>query len=132
MIIDKNLLDDIESRAAKSPRLRMNYNFHQTLDSKSQRLLNVLMPGTELAVHRHTHTDETYVLLRGKLKVIFYKDSGEIAEEIMLDPSSEVYGINIPAGQWHTVDVIEPAVIFESKDGPYMPLGPQDVLNIKK
>ena len=58
------------ARAKTSERLRMNFNLHDSLDAKAQRLLNALEPGTVLPVHRHPHTDETYVILRGRFDVI--------------------------------------------------------------
>lgn len=76
-LIDKSLLDKVSTDAQQNPRLRMNYNFHTSMDAKSQRLLNALQPGTILAVHRHPHTAETYILLRGRLKVLFYNDRGK-------------------------------------------------------
>uniref|UniRef100_UPI002647B384 WbuC family cupin fold metalloprotein n=1 Tax=uncultured Duncaniella sp. TaxID=2768039 RepID=UPI002647B384 len=76
MIIDDQLLDKITAEAEASPRLRMNYNLHDSLDAKAQRLINVLLPGTILPVHRHRHTAETYTLLRGKMFVVFYDDIG--------------------------------------------------------
>lgn len=105
----------------------MNYNLHESLDAKAQRLLNVLLPGTPLPVHRHTHTAETYVLLRGKMFVVFYNDLGEQVDRFLLDPTTGNYGVQIPKGQWHGVEVIEPSTIFEVKDGPYMPLQPEDI-----
>ena len=76
MIIDKKLLDEVSAKAKVSERLRMNYNFHETLDAKAQRLLNALEPGTILPIHRHRETAETYILLRGRIRVIFYNDIG--------------------------------------------------------
>lgn len=128
MIINNELLDDITAKAEASPRLRMNYNLHESLDAKAQRLLNVLLPGTPLPVHRHTHTAETYVLLRGKMFVVFYNDLGEQVDRFLLDPTKGNYGVQIPKGQWHGVEVIEPSTIFEVKDGPYTPLEPEDIL----
>lgn len=128
MIIDNKLLDEIEHRAGETPRLRMNFNLHESLDAKAQRLINVLLPGTILPIHRHRHTAETYLLLRGKMNIIFYNDNGEEIERHELDPLKGIYGFNIPAGQWHTVEVIEPSSIFEVKDGPYTPLSPEDML----
>lgn len=127
MIIDNKLLDEITSAAEVSPRLRMNYNLHDSLDAKAQRLLNVLLPGTPLPVHRHIHTAETYVLLRGKMFVVFYDDLGAQTERFLLHPTIGNYGIQIPKGQWHGVEIIEPSTIFEVKDGPYMPLQPKDI-----
>lgn len=128
MIIDDNLLDKVTAEAEKSPRLRMNYNLHESLEAKAQRLLNVLLPGTPLPIHRHRHTAETYALLRGRMFVVFFNDLGEQTQRFLLDPRIGNYGVNIPAGQWHTVEVIEPSAILEVKDGPYTPIAPEDML----
>lgn len=129
MIINDTLLNKITEEAKESRRLRMNYNIHESLDAKVQRLLNVLIPGTVLPIHRHRHTDETYILLKGKMFVVFYDDLGGQTERYLLDPSIGNYGVNIPKGQWHGIEVIKPSTIFEVKEGPYMPLGPEDILD---
>jgi len=129
MIINDELLDKITAEAEASPRLRMNYNLHESLDAKAQRLINVLLPGTPLPIHRHKHTSETYVILRGKMFVVFYNDLGAQIERFLLDPTQGNYGVQIPKGRWHGVEVIEPSAIFEVKDGPYTPLEPEDMLD---
>ncbi len=127
--IDSRLLDQVSQQAQESPRLRMNHNFHDSLESKAQRLLNALEPGTILPIHRHPHTAETYLLLRGKIRVMFYNDQKEEIESVVLDPLKGNYGIHIPANQWHTLDVLESgSVLFEVKDGPYTPLDEKDIL----
>ncbi len=128
MIIDNKLLDEVTQQAEQSPRLRMNHNFHESLDARAQRLVNVLLPGTLLPIHRHRHTAETYVLLRGKMFVIFYDSLGGQTDRFLLDPSTGNYGVHIPKGQWHGIEVLEPSAIFEVKDGPYTPLQPEDIL----
>ncbi|WP_294618304.1 WbuC family cupin fold metalloprotein [uncultured Bacteroides sp.] len=128
MIIDEQLLDQVSGQAKESERLRMNFNLHEALDAKAQRLLNALEVGTVLPVHRHRHTAETYILLRGHINVMFYNDSGEEVERYDLHPGNGMYGVHIPKGQWHTLDVMESSVIFEVKDGPYIPLGKEDIL----
>lgn len=128
MILNDELLDVVTTKAEQSPRLRMNFNLHDSLDAKAQRLINVLLPGTVLPIHRHRHTAETYVLLRGKMFVVFYNDMGAQIERYLLDPAIGNYGVQIPAGQWHGIEVIEPSAIFEVKDGPYSPLQPEDTL----
>ncbi len=128
-IIDKSLLDTVTSGAKESNRLRMNYNFHDSLDAPCQRLLNALEPGTIVPIHRHQHTSETYILLRGKLRMMFYNDDKEIIEETILSPDSANYGIHIPAGVWHAMEVLASGtVIFETKDGPYMPIQECNIL----
>lgn len=128
-IIDKCLLDSVSSDAKESRRLRMNYNFHDSLDAPCQRLLNALEPGTVVPIHRHKHTSETYILLRGKLKMMFYNDKKEVIDESILSIEAGNYGIHIPAGVWHSMDVlVSSTVIFETKDGPYMPIQECDIL----
>ncbi len=128
-IINKDLLDEITRQAKESPRLRMNYNLHDNLDAKAQKLLNALEPGTILPIHRHPNTTETYLLLRGKLNVILYNDKKEVLETMYLDTANGNYGLDIPAGQWHSVEVLESGtVILEVKDGPYIPFQPEDIL----
>jgi len=128
-IINNNLLDEVTAKAKASERLRMNYNFHDSLDAKAQRLLNALEQGTILPIHRHSHTAETYLLLRGKIRVIYYNDCKKITESATLDLSSGNYGIHIPANQWHTLEVLESdSVIFEVKDGPYYALDKNNIL----
>lgn len=128
-LIDKSLLDTVTSGAKESNRLRMNYNFHDSLNAPCQRLLNALEPETIVPIHRHQHTSETYILLRGKLRMMFYNDDKEIIEETILSSESANYGIHIPAGVWHAMEVLASGtVIFETKDGPYMPIQECDIL----
>lgn len=128
-LINEDLLDEVTRQAKESPRLRMNHNFHDSLDAKAQRLLNALEPGTVLPIHRHPHTAETYLLLRGRIKVMYYNDQKEETEHVVLDPTVGSYGVHIPAGQWHTLEVLASgSVILEVKDGPYTPLGEGNVL----
>jgi len=129
LFIDHSLLDSLSTQALASPRLRMNFNFHDSPESPSQRLMNALEPGTVLPVHRHRDTQETNIVLRGRLRVKAFDDGGELLEEWELDPLKGAYGVNIPKGVWHTIEVLEPGtVIFEVKDGPYAPLGEEDVM----
>lgn len=129
MLINEQLLNEVTTQAKASERLRMNFNLHDNLEAKAQRLLNALEPGTILPIHRHPHTAETYIVLRGSIKVLFYNDGKILTEEFLINPEQNEYGMHIPAGQWHTLEVLESGtVIFEVKDGPYTPLGEEDVL----
>jgi len=129
--INTQLLNSITAQAQTNPRLRMNHNLHDSLQSGAQRLLNALEPGTVLPVHRHRQTAETYILLRGRLRVFFHDNDGRLSDSFLLDPLEGQYGIHIPAGQWHSLEVLQSgSVIFEVKDGPYEPLGEGDVLTL--
>ena len=130
MKITQALLDNLSAQAKASPRLRMNYDLRNSPEDKSQRMLNAIEPGSPLPVHRHRHSSETVVILRGRLVEEFYDDLGRICEEaIELKPGGPVVALNIPIGQWHTVHALESGtVIMEVKDGPYEPTGPEDIL----
>ena len=121
MIIDKDLLDKVSEQAKASPRLRMNYNFHQSLDELCHRFLNAVQSGTEVPIHQHPTKDETFVILRGKVRVTTHRDDGSIIEDVVLCAEEGRYGVNIPKGVWHTIEALEPnSVIFECKEGPFV------------
>ena len=97
------------------------------------------MPGTVVPIHRHPKSNETVICLSGKLVEVIYEEDdiakdfpmGMDAQDVpsgkrfkesaryMLDPSLGNFGCVVPAGAWHTVEVLEPSVIFEAKDGKY-------------
>ena len=104
MVIDKKLLDMISAQAKASPRLRMNYNFHHSLDEKCHSFLNAVEQGTVVPIHRHPAKDESFVLLRGRVRVTTHNDDGRIIEDIVLCPEEGIYGVNIPKGVWHKVE----------------------------
>lgn len=128
MILNDELLNGVAAEARLSDRLRMNRDLRNSAGDTSQRMLNALEVGTVLPVHRHRTTSETQILLRGRIDVMFYDDAGRETGRFHLDPRSGMYGVDVPAGQWHNLEVIEPAVIFEAKDGAYAPLAPDDIL----
>ena len=133
MIIDKNLLDQVSVQAKDSPRLRMNYNFHQCLDEKCHRFLNAVEPGTKVPIHKHPTKDETFVILRGKVRVTTHNDDGAIVDDVMLCAGEGRYGVNIPKGVWHKLECIEEnSVIFECKEGPFVPHELDGILNVEK
>ena len=121
-VIDKLLLDTVSEQAKESPRLRMNYNFHQSLDEKCHRFLNAVEPGTEVPIHRHPTKDESFVILRGRVRVSTYDDEGNVVESCVLCQEEGRYGADIPKGVWHKVESLESgSVFFESKEGPFVP-----------
>lgn len=138
MLIDNILLDSLFEQAKVSERKRMNYDLRTSAEDTSQRMLNALLPGTVVPIHRHEDTTETVVCLKGRLEEIIYEEVVEYSreetsrtEEVvrkvsfkevsrhLVCPAEGLYGVQIPAGAWHTIHVIEPSVIFEAKDGRY-------------
>ena len=117
--IDKELINSLFDQAVVSERKRMNYDLRTSASDNSQRMLNALLPGTDVPIHRHPMSNENVLLLRGKLVEVIYDEDGNEIERIHLDPSVGNFGCVIPAGAWHTVEVLEPSVIYEAKDGKY-------------
>ncbi len=119
MEINKDFLGKLFEQAVENPRLRQNFDLRTSSADNSQRMLNALLPGTVVPVHRHPHSNENVILLCGKLVEIFCDDDGNETERIPLDPVVGNYGCVVPPGVWHTVEVLEPSVIYEAKDGRY-------------
>lgn len=149
MEFDKEFLRRLFEQAVANPRLRQNYDLRTSSADTSQRMLNALLPGTVVPIHRHEDTTETVVCLCGRLDEVIYEEIRNFGNEetwnienaefpmgmdaqdvtrkveyrevqrIHLCPADAKYGCQIPKGAWHTVEVIEPSVIFEAKDGAY-------------
>ena len=131
-LIDDCLLKNLAEEAKKSPRLRKNYNFHQSLDDKCHRFLNALEPGTQIPVHHHPDKDETFIVLKGKVKVSTYNDEGEIVESYVLSHESGKYGVDNPKNVWHGLECLTPAVLMECKAGPFVEHEVDGILEIKQ
>ena len=130
-LINEELLAELRKKAKASARRRKNFDLRTMPADTSQRMLNVLEPGAKVAIHRHDTTTETVVCIKGKLDWVFYEevpnmDSGGPTKEfietfrVTVCPAEGQYGIQVPVGAWHTIEVYEPSVIFEAKDGAYI------------
>ncbi len=119
MVFDTEFLETLLGQATESPRLRASCDLRTTPDDNSQRILNALMPGTKVPVHRHPHSAESIVCVVGCLDEIILDDNGAEIERYRLNPQEGRFGCQIPGGAWHTVEVREPSVIFEAKDGAF-------------
>lgn len=92
---------------------------HASAEDCSQRMLNALLPGTEVAVHKHPMNNENVILLVGKMDEIICDAEGKEVERILLDPYTCNFGCVVPTDTWHTVEMFEPSVIYEGKYGEY-------------
>lgn len=119
MEINKDLLDNLFEQAKENPRLRQNLDLRTSADDNSQRMLNALLPGTVVPIHRHPQSTENVFLLCGKIVEVICDENGDEIERIHLDPTVGNYGCVVPQGAWHTVEVLEPSVIYEAEDGKY-------------
>lgn len=130
-VIDSKLMDSVTEQAKESSRMRMNLNFHGSLEDKCHRLLNAMEPGTEIPIHRHRTKDEGIILLRGRIRVNIYNDRGEVTQSVVLSHEEGRVGVDIPMMEWHGVECLESgSVIYEVKEGPFMPHDADDILKV--
>ncbi len=138
-LINNDLLVKLHQSAQCIELKRVNFDLRTTPNDLSQRMLNVMEPGTDVPIHRHLNTSETVVCLTGCLDWVIYellpkyKDNYELntldiltdkslvheVRRFRISPREQIYGIQIPCGVWHSVEVYEPSTIMEAKDGPY-------------
>ena len=129
MILCSSILDKTTELAKASHRLRMNYNIHDSFEDSVQRMFNALEPGTIVPVARHPYSNETLIILRGKLRVLIYDDKKNIIEDVVIAPNTENIGYHIPKGTWHNVESLEYGTLcFETREGPYLPVAEEDLL----
>lgn len=119
MVIDERLLKQLFDQAVVNPRLRVNYDLRDSSSDGSQRMLNALLPGTQVPIHRHPNSSESVIVICGSVVEVYYDDNGQEIERIPLCLAEGVYGCQVPEGTWHSVEVNEPSVIIEIKDGRY-------------
>ena len=128
-LLTSAILDRLTEQAATSPRLRMNYNLHQSFDEPVQRMFNALEPGTDIPVARHPESGETLIMLRGSLRVLIYDDRKNLTEETVISAGTDNIGYHIPKGIWHKVESLEHGTVcFETREGPYRPLAECDIM----
>jgi cupin fold WbuC family metalloprotein len=124
-IVSPQLLEELSQKAAISSRKRLNHNFHDDLADPINRMLNAFEPGTYLQPHKHENPDkrEVFIVLRGSLVVVFFDNTGNPTDFVLLDPLKGYHAVEIPVGAWHTLIALESgSVVYEVKDGPYLPM----------
>lgn len=129
MVIDSKLLDELSAKARANPRLRQSMDLRNSPVDLSQRILNALEPGTVMPIHRHRSSSETVVIIRGKIRWMFYDENGKETERVTLDANGWPRMLNVEKGRWHSLECLESgSVLYESKDGPYHPLDEDEIM----
>ena len=119
MTIDEKFLKQLFNQAVVNPRLRVNYDLRNSAEDGSQRMLNALLPGTQVPIHRHPNSSESVVVICGSVVEVYYDDNGQEIERIPMCPIHGSFGCQIPKGTWHSIEAYEPSVIIEVKEGKY-------------
>lgn len=131
MIVSNIILEELTEKAKVSPRLRCSLDLRNSPNDQSQRMLNALEPGTVMPIHKHHGSSETVIILRGKIRWIFYDENGIETENAVLDANGELRMINVEKDIWHSLDCLESgSVLFESKNGMYQPLTEDEIMKL--
>ena len=132
MIIDQELLNHLSDEARKNSRLRASFDLRNSTEDLSQTMLNAIEPGTVIPIHRHQHSSETLIIIRGKLREFLYDESGALDKVVEMEAGGTCTIMQIEKGQWHSLECLKSGtIIFEAKDGPYMPISAEDILDNK-
>ena len=117
-LLTDTALAELARQAQQSPRLRANHNLHEQASDPIQRLAIAMEPDTLVLPHRHLHTWEMLLPLRGRFVVLCFDDAGTVTSRTVLGEGCAV--IEMPVGTWHAVLSLDSGgVIFEVKHGPY-------------
>lgn len=127
MVVTKEILDELTEKAKVNPRLRQAMDLRNSPEDGSQRMLNALEPGTVMPIHRHSGSSETVIILKGKIRWMFYDESGNETENILLDANGDIRMLNVERDRWHSLECFESAVLFECKNGAYAPLAEDEI-----
>ena len=125
--ISAALFDEVAQRAARSPRRRMNHNFHADASDNPHRFLNVLLRGTYIRPHRHLNPPkaESFIVLEGLADLLIFDDDGRVTARHALGGESahgRLWGVDLAPGVWHTILAkTDRVVCFEVKPGPWEP-----------
>lgn len=129
MLLTSKILDETTAKAKGTPRLRMNWNLHESFSDSVQRMFNALEPGTVVPIARHPESAESLIILRGRLQIRIYDDNKNIIEDVVIDPRTNNIGYHIPKGVWHQVESLEEGtILFETREGPYTPVAEEDIM----
>ena len=123
--LDQSLFAELAEKAAANPRGRQNVNFHQ-MEEPCHRMAVGLQPHTYVPPHRHLTADkaETLLVLKGRLGILIFSESGAVLERRILQAGGDCQGVDLSPGVFHGLVVLEPdTVMFECKAGPYRPVG---------
>lgn len=121
--IDKLIIEKTLQEARKSPRRRAIYCFHNSEDTL-QRMINAGLSNTYARPHKHENPDklEIFVILKGKVAIILFDDTGKIIYNIILEDKGQNKAFEIPPKVWHSFIILSnEAVLYEVIEGKYDP-----------
>ncbi len=121
-LITSRMMDELIDQAGKTPRLRTNYNIHESLSDPVQRLFVAAGLSSYFRPHRHFGKSEFAIVLRGTFDILLFNDHGVVTKRFSAGPGQEIFALEVPADCYHTwIPMAESSMFFEVKEGPYDP-----------
>ena len=120
-VIEEKLIKNLTEESKKSPRKRAIFRFHE-YQEPIQRMVNAIRPESYVRPHKHQNPDkvEGFVILKGKVAILRFDNKGKVLQAEILDEKGPVYGVDIPAGEWHMMIALKRnSVVYEVIQGPY-------------
>ena len=118
--ISKKLIEDTIEKSKCSVRKRSVNVFHESNDDLIQRFINAIEPESVVEPHKHENSFEVFIALKGKIELIVYDDKKNIIDKVIISPNSNLVGVEVEKGKWHSLKAIEEgSVVYIIMQGPY-------------
>ena len=112
-------IDALVLEAQQSPRLRAHLLLHKHSDPVLK-LVMAMEPGSYIQPHRHPNYQELFVILRGKLTVVTFDESGSVDGKVTISSQGEAITAEVALNQWHTMWPTDGGCVsLEVTKGPY-------------
>lgn len=124
------MLGELLTQSKLSPRKRLIQRVHKSHGEPVHRMFNALQPGTYITPHRHMHPPkcETVLVMSGSLLYVEFTDEGELFRHVLVQPGTEIFGIDVAPHVYHTFIALKAdTIMFEVKDGPYVAASDKDI-----
>lgn len=121
-LIRHNDLNALSVKAGQLPRKRTNLNMHEKAEDPVQRLFVSADKSSYFRPHKHAHSWEFAMVLKGEFDVLVFDDQGRLTHRFTLGPQADTAAFELPENTWHTwIPKENGSLFFECKKGPYDP-----------
>jgi len=114
-------LDELADAARASERQRARIILHKGHADSVQEMVIAITNSAYIMPHRQPNREKSYLLLRGRLGVVFFDDHGRLIDRFVLgNEIGEATLVRFDAGYWHSVvsgDLL--SIYVETAAGPH-------------
>lgn len=125
LFLKKNIFKFLQKKAKKSPFFRSRFCVHKNAKEKLQQMIICLNKKCKIQPHLHLNEHETFLILRGKIKVKIFNKNKKIIKSKVLSAIGEstYFFYSMQNKKYHQIESISPFSIYlETTKGPHKPL----------